>query len=143
MDVARGYGPKTCSLACFFVPEVSRAPPRVVYLLPSLRARTAKTLICRKSGVSADPRKSAKKCGKPRFLRKKCAKKCVKSAVFRPFWRSFWDRRKPHFFCRSRFWPFGLCSSAVNTQPKDSDRGTKRSWRFYWGGGVLRGRLWG
>ena len=35
----------------------------------SLRARTAKTLICTKSGVSADSRKSAKKCAKPHFLR--------------------------------------------------------------------------
>ena len=39
-----------------------------MYFLSSLRAETAKALICRKSGVSADSRKSAKKCGKPHFL---------------------------------------------------------------------------
>ena len=37
-----------------------------MYFLSSLRAQTAKTLICTKSGVSADARKSVKKCGKVR-----------------------------------------------------------------------------
>ena len=83
-----------------------------VYFVSSLRAQTAKTLICTKSGVSADPRKSTKKCGKPHFLRKKCAK----SALFRTFWRSFWDRRKPHFLCRLMFLPFGPWGSTRNTQ---------------------------
>ena len=55
----------------------SRALPNIVYFLSSLRAQTAKTLIRTKSGVSADSRKSGKKCGKPHFLQK---------------WR------KPHFF---------------------------------------------
>ena len=53
----------------------------IVYVLSSLRAQTAKTLICTKSGVSADSRKSAKKCGEPHFLRTFY----VKSAVFRTF----------------------------------------------------------
>ena len=35
-----------------------------MYFLSSLRGQTAKTLICTKSGVSADSRKSAKKCRK-------------------------------------------------------------------------------
>ena len=47
---------------------------KLVYFLSSLRAQTAKTLIRTKSWVSADPRKSAKKCGKPRFLHKKYVK---------------------------------------------------------------------
>ena len=64
----------------------------LVYFLSSLRARTAKTLICTKSGVSADSRKSAKKYAKPHFL-----------CTFYTFWCSFWDRRKPHFLCRSMF----------------------------------------
>ena len=49
---------------------------KIVYFLSSLRARTAKTLICTKSGVSADSRKSAKKCGKPHFFVQKVRKKC-------------------------------------------------------------------
>ena len=40
----------------------------LVYFLSSLRARTAKTFICTKSGVSADSRKSTKKGAKPHFL---------------------------------------------------------------------------
>ena len=55
----------------------------LVYFRSSLRAQTAKTLICTKSGVSADSRKSAKICAKSaenrtfcansaHFLRKKC-----------------------------------------------------------------------
>ena len=35
-----------------------------MYLLSSLRAQKAKTLICTKSGVSADSRKCAEKCAK-------------------------------------------------------------------------------
>ena len=41
-----------------------------LYFLSSPRAQTAKTLICTKSGVSADSRKSAKKCGEPGKLGK-------------------------------------------------------------------------
>ena len=55
---------------------LARFSSNIVYFLSSLRARTAKTLICTKSGVSADSRKSAKKCTKLHFL----CKKCVKSA---------------------------------------------------------------
>ena len=51
---------------------------KLVYFRSSLRAQTAKTLVCTKSGVSADSRKSAKKCGKPHFYRKKCALLCKK-----------------------------------------------------------------
>ena len=67
-----------------------------VYFLPSLRAQTAKTLICTKSGVSADSRKSAKECQKVRKTRTFCAllrKECAKSAVFNTFWHSFWNRQ--------------------------------------------------
>ena len=42
---------------------------RFVYFLSSLRGQTAKTLICTKSGVSADSRKSAEKCAKSAVLR--------------------------------------------------------------------------
>ena len=66
----------------------------------SLRARTAKTFICTKSGVSADSRKSTKKCAKPHFL----CKQCANSEVLHTFWCSFWNRRKPcadKCFCRS------------------------------------------
>ena len=38
--------------------------------------------------------KSAEKCGKPHFLRKKCAK----SAVCHTFWHSFWNWRKTPLF---------------------------------------------
>ena len=48
-----------------FPPTIST----VVYFLSSLRAQTAKTLICTKSGVSADSRKMHKKRGEPHFLR--------------------------------------------------------------------------
>ena len=57
----------------------------LVYFLSSLRGQTAKTLICTKSGVSADSRKSTEKCGEPHFLRKKCTKNARKarfSALF-------------------------------------------------------------
>ena len=53
----------------------------LVYFLSSLRAQTARTLICTKSGVSAESRKSAKKCGKPHVLRTFYAKGAV-SALF-------------------------------------------------------------
>ena len=66
-------GARTCLLRTgFFLPDLC-------ILRSSLRAQTAKTLICTKRGVSADSRKNAKKCGKNRTLRKKCAllrKKC-------------------------------------------------------------------
>ena len=62
---------------CRGFPDVSDLVERLVlvYFRSSLRAQTAKTLtsICTKSGVSADSRKSAKKCGKPPFCVKKCA----------------------------------------------------------------------
>ena len=88
---------------------------RVVYFLSSLRGQTAKTLICAKSGVSADSRKSAKKCAKSAEDRAFCAKSVQKmhkkrgSPHFsRTFRHSFWNRRKPHFLCRLMFLPFGL-----------------------------------
>ena len=56
--------------------------------LSSLRGQTAKALICTKSGVSADSRKSAKKCRKVRrtalFTHFLCIF-CAKSAVLRAF----------------------------------------------------------
>ena len=55
-----------------------------MYFLSSLRAQTAKTLICTKSGVFADSRKSAKKCGN------KKSTFCVKNAQKGGFF--------PHFF---------------------------------------------
>ena len=59
-----------------------------MYFLSSLRGQTAKTLICTKSGVSADSRKSAKKCRKVRrtalFAHFLCIF-CAKSAVLRTF----------------------------------------------------------
>ena len=76
----------------------SKTGCNLAYFRSSLRAQTAKTLICTKSGVSADSRKSAKKCGKPHFLRKKCAPFCAKSAVFRTFWRSFWESAETPLF---------------------------------------------
>ena len=60
----------------------------IVYFLSSLRGQTAKTLICTKSGVSADSRKSAEKCRKVRrtalFAHFLCIF-CAKSAVLRTF----------------------------------------------------------
>ena len=47
---------------------------KVVYFLSSLRGQTAKTLICTKSGVSADSRKSAEKCRKVRRTAKDAQK---------------------------------------------------------------------
>ena len=85
----------------------SRETPVVVYFRSSLRADTAKTLICTESGVSADSRKSAKKCGKPHFS-KKMRTFYAKSAVFRTFWHSVWNRQKPHFLCTLMFLLFGL-----------------------------------
>ena len=61
----------------------------------------------RKSGVSADSGKSAKKRGKPHFFRIFCAPFCAISAVFCTFWHSFWNQRKPHFFCRLMFCRLG------------------------------------
>ena len=83
-----------------------------MYFRSSLRAQTAKTLICTKSGVSADYRKSAKKCGKPHFLRKKCALFMQKGR----FSALFGTGPKPHFLCRLMFLPFGLSGSTGNTQ---------------------------
>ena len=60
----------------------------IVYFLPSLRGQTAKILICTKSGVSADSRKSVKKCGKVRktaLFAQKVRKKSAKNAVFHAF----------------------------------------------------------
>ena len=57
---------------------------RILKLYISRRAsepKRQKTLICRKSGVSADSRKSVEKCDFPHFL------------------ELFWNRRKPHFLC--------------------------------------------
>ena len=62
---------------------------KLVYFLSSLRGQTAKTLICTKSGASADSRKSAEKCRKARrtaLFAQKVYKKCAKSAVLRTFW---------------------------------------------------------
>ena len=88
-------------------------PPLYVYFLSSLGAQTAKTFICSKSAVSADSRKGAQKLRKTtlsaQFLHKK--------GGFAHFWHSFWNRRKPHFFCRLIFLPFGLRVSTGNTQP--------------------------
>ena len=68
--------PRECRpIFCPFLRPVLSS--RLVYFLPSLRARTAKTLICTKIGVSAGSRKSAKKCGKPHFLRIFCARSAV------------------------------------------------------------------
>ena len=88
----------------FWFQQFQKVTFGVVYFLSSLRPQTAKTLICTESGVSADSRKSAKKCRKQHFLHKKCAK----SPVFRTFWHSFWNRRKPHILCRLMFLPFGV-----------------------------------
>ena len=62
-----------------------------MYFLSSLRGQTAKTLICTKSGVSADSRKSAEKCRKVRrtLFAQKMYKKCAKSAVLRTFFAHF------------------------------------------------------
>ena len=73
----------------------------VVYFLSSLRGQTAKTLICTKSGVSADFRKSA-------LFAHFFAQKVRFSALFGTFRHSFRNRRKPHFLCRLMFLPFGL-----------------------------------
>ena len=72
-----------------------------------------KTLICTKSGVSTDSRKSARKWGKPLFLHTFFSQKV---RVFRTLWYYFWNRRKPHFLCRLMFLPFGLWGSTGNTQ---------------------------
>ena len=90
-----------------------------MYFLSSCRGQTAKTLICTKSGVSAESRKRGKKCRKVRktaLFAQKVYKECAKSAVFRTFWHSFWTRRKPHFLCRLMFLPFGLCGSTGKPQ---------------------------
>ena len=66
---------------CRDIPEVGGCSKsgKVVYFLSSLRAQTAKTLICaKKGGVPLDSRKSAKsadKCRKPHFLHKSAKKK--------------------------------------------------------------------
>ena len=75
-----------------------------VYFLSSLRAQTAKILICTKSGVAADPRKiDCQKVRKTSPSAQKVRTFYAKSAVFRTSWHSFWDRRKPHFLCRLMF----------------------------------------
>ena len=91
----------------------------LVYFVSSLRGQTAKTLICTKSGVAADSRKSDEKCGEPPFLRIFCtlfAQKVRFSAFCGTFRHSFWNRRKPHFLCRLMFLPFGLWGSTRNPQ---------------------------
>ena len=96
---------------------------RVVYFLSSLRGQTAKTLICTKSGVSTDSRKSAEKCRKVRrtaLFAHVLHTFCAKSAILRTFRHSFWNRRKPHFLCRLMFLPFGLWGSTGNTQGQRS-----------------------
>ena len=114
---------------------VRRSHSKLVYFLSSLRAQTAKTLICRESGVSTDYRKSAKNCGKPHFLRKKCANN-AQNAVFRTFWHSFWDRRTPHFFYRLMFLlPRPICRNVLEDFCCIKFGGFSRgfSWRIFLG----------
>ena len=88
-----------------------------MYFLSSLRGQTAKTLICTKSGVSADSRKSAKKYRKVRrtalfahFLYTFCAKSAV-LRTFRYFLALFLESAEtPHFVQINVFavWPLRL-----------------------------------
>ena len=89
-------------------------PYGVVYFLSSLRGQTAKTLICTKSGVSADSRKSAEQCGEPHFLRKKCTKSAQKvrfSALFAHFSALFLESAETPLFVQINVfavWPLRL-----------------------------------
>ena len=98
-----------------FAPGVLwKKAPRVVYFLSSLRGQTAKTVICTKSGVSADSRKSAEKCGEPHFLRKKCTKSAQKvrfSALFAHFSALFLESAETPLFVQINVfavWPLRL-----------------------------------
>ena len=90
---------------------------RIVYFLSSLRGQTAKTLICTKSGVSADSRKSAEKCRKVRrtalfahFLYTFCAKSAV-LRTFRHFSALFLESAETPLFVQINVfavWPLRL-----------------------------------
>ena len=85
--------------------------------LSSLRGQTAKTLICTKSGVSADSRKSAEKCRKVRrtalfahFLYTFCAKSAV-LRTFRHFSALFLESAETPLFVQINVfavWPLRL-----------------------------------
>ena len=80
--------PSRCCTLVILCPLAETRAPMLVYFLSSLRGQTAKTLICTKSGVSADSRKSAEKCRKVRrtaLFAQKVYKKCAKNAVLRTF----------------------------------------------------------
>ena len=81
--------------------EAAWAEERLLGLCISCRAskpKWQKTLICTESVVSADSRKSAKKCGKVWKTAPFCVK-CAKSAGRRAFWHSFWKiGGNPTFF---------------------------------------------
>ena len=97
------------------------ASSQVVYFLSSLRGQTAKTLICTKSGVSADSRKSAKKCRKVRrtaLFAQKVYKKCAKSAVLRTF------RHFSALFLESAETPLFVQINVFAVWPLRLDRGT-------------------
>ena len=89
----------------------------IVYFLSSLRGQTAKTLICTKSGVSADSRKSAEKCRKVRrtalfahFLYTFCAKSAV-LRTFRHFSALFLESAETPLFVQINVlavWPLRL-----------------------------------
>ena len=81
----------------------------IVYFLSSLRGQTAKTLICTKSGVSADSRKSAEKCAKS--AEKKSAQKVRFSALFAHFSALFLESAETPLFVQINVfavWPLRL-----------------------------------
>ena len=78
-----------------------------------------KTLICRKSGVSADSRKSAKKCGKPHFLRKNAQKKKRKKCGVPHFLALFLESAETRVFLQINVF-FRLGSEALQEIHKSS-----------------------
>ena len=105
------------------------------HFLSSLRGQTAKTLICTKSGVSADSRKSAEKCRKVRrtaLFAQKVYKKCAKSAVlrtFRHFSALFLESAETPLFVQINVfavWPLRLDRKYTIPMELDSKEETRR-----------------